>query len=102
MDKILKVAQREYLETVKTKIFILSVLFTPIFMAVIIFVMGQVQKRAVMGPRPAKEIAVTVRTAYKGTEVSRYNDGSHDYDIVVILKDEDRNNLEHWWIPQLS
>ncbi|MBN1798557.1 MAG: efflux RND transporter permease subunit [Spirochaetales bacterium] len=41
-----------------------------------------------------KEIAVTVRTAYKGMEVSQYNDGTHDYDIVVILKDEDRNNIK--------
>jgi len=55
----------------------------------------RVKRRAAasLGITP-KEIAVTVRTVYKGTEVSRYNDGTHDYDIVVILKDEDRNNLK--------
>ena len=98
MDKILKVAQREYLETVKTKIFILSVLFTPIFMAVIIFVMGQVQKRAVMGPRPAKEIAVTdlsneVSEELKGV-FERHNASNPKRQIVITVYAADRPGLD--------
>ena len=37
MPKILKVAQREYIETVKTKTFLLGILFTPILIVGIIF-----------------------------------------------------------------
>ncbi|RKX78045.1 MAG: hypothetical protein DRP87_07410 [Spirochaetes bacterium] len=40
------------------------------------------------------EIASTIRTAYKGMEVSRYTTEEEDYDVILLLKDEDRNNLD--------
>jgi len=57
MWKILKIAQREYLDVVKTKTFILSILFTPAIIGIVIFVSGRTQ-RSVTGPRPPREVAV--------------------------------------------
>ncbi|MEW5813771.1 MAG: efflux RND transporter permease subunit, partial [Spirochaetota bacterium] len=39
------------------------------------------------------EIAATIRTAYNGTEVSRFKRNDDTYDIYVLLKDADRNSL---------
>lgn len=36
------------------------------------------------------EIATTIRAAYKGMTVSRYNEDEISYDVVVILREEDR------------
>ncbi len=38
------------------------------------------------------EIAATLRTAYKGTEVTGYNSDSGDYSVVVVMEEEDRND----------
>jgi ABC-2 type transport system permease protein len=58
MRKIIRIAQREYAETVRTKTFILSVLLTPAIIAVIVFFTGRAAQR-ISGPRPAKRIALT-------------------------------------------
>jgi HAE1 family hydrophobic/amphiphilic exporter-1 len=42
----------------------------------------------------SREIAVTIRTAYRGTTVSRYQQDDGDYDVVVLLSEEDRNDLQ--------
>jgi len=42
----------------------------------------------------SREIAVTIRTAYRGSTVSRYQTDGGDYDVVVLLAEEDRNSLE--------
>ncbi len=39
------------------------------------------------------EIAATLRTAYKGSKVSTYRQGSEKYDLYMILSEADRNNL---------
>jgi len=39
------------------------------------------------------EIAATVRAAYKGMTVSRYQQGGDSWDVVVMLRDRDRNSL---------
>ncbi len=58
MQRILKVAKREYIETAKTKTFIIGILMTPIIIGAIIFF-----TKAVMGgkagPRPTIRVAVT-------------------------------------------
>jgi ABC-2 type transport system permease protein len=58
MQRILKIAQREYIETAKTKTFIIGLLMTPVIIGGVIFF-----ARAVMGgpagPRPPIRIAVT-------------------------------------------
>lgn len=58
MQKILKVAQREYVETAKTKTFILSILMLPVMIVVIIF-FGRRLARSKAAPRPPIKIAVT-------------------------------------------
>jgi ABC-2 type transport system permease protein len=58
MGKILRVAQREYVETVKTRVFLLSVVLTPLFMVIVLLFVSRVQQTAA-GPRASKEIAVT-------------------------------------------
>jgi HAE1 family hydrophobic/amphiphilic exporter-1 len=40
------------------------------------------------------EIAATLRTAFKGTTVSTYRSEGRDYDVVVLLRDEDRSSLD--------
>jgi len=70
MGKILKVARREYVETVKTKVFLLSVVLTPLFMVIVLLFVGRVQQTAA-GPRPAKEIAVTDLSAELCEEFER-------------------------------
>ena len=38
------------------------------------------------------EIAVTMRTAYKGTEVTGFSNEEGDYSVLLVLEEEDRNN----------
>jgi ABC-2 type transport system permease protein len=57
MWKILKIAQREYLDVVKTKTFILSILLTPAIIGIVIFIAGRTQ-RSVTGPRPPRKVVV--------------------------------------------
>ncbi len=58
MRRILKVAQREYAETVRTKTFILSMLMTPVFVGLIIFLGGRITGDR-SGPRPDRHIALS-------------------------------------------
>jgi len=58
MRKIVRIARREYAESVKTKTFVLGVLMTPALVAVIVFFTGRVARRP-SGPQPAKRIALT-------------------------------------------
>lgn len=58
MSRILKVAQREYIETVKTKTFIISVLMAPLIVAGIVFFAGRIS-RGKAGPRPPMKVAVS-------------------------------------------
>ncbi len=57
MQKILKIAQREYIDVVRTKTFILSVLMTPAIIAIIIFV-NSLTQRSITGPRPPRQVVV--------------------------------------------
>ena len=36
------------------------------------------------------EIAATIRAAYKGITVTRYSENEESYDVVIVLRDEDR------------
>ncbi len=57
MWKILKIAQREYLDVVKTKTFILSILMTPAIIGVVIFFSSRTQ-RSVTGPQPPRKVVI--------------------------------------------
>ncbi|MFQ6036022.1 MAG: ABC transporter permease [Sedimentisphaerales bacterium] len=57
MQKILKIAQREYIETVKTKTFLLGILMTPAIIAMVVFINSRV-RRSITGPRPPRKVVV--------------------------------------------
>ena len=58
MQKILKVARREYVETVKTKTFLLSLLFLPIIIGSVIAISSWVGRNE-GGPRPPLKVGIT-------------------------------------------
>ncbi|MBU8914182.1 MAG: efflux RND transporter permease subunit [Spirochaetales bacterium] len=39
------------------------------------------------------EIAATIRTAYSGTTVSLFSTNEGEFDVILVLRDEDRNDL---------
>ena len=57
MQKILKIAQREYIETVKTKAFIFGILMLPIMIGLIIFFIRRMSPDKA-GPQPPVKVAV--------------------------------------------
>ena len=57
MQKILKIAQREYIDVVRTKTFILSILMTPAIIAIVVFINSRTQ-RSITGPRPPRTVVV--------------------------------------------
>jgi len=59
MHKILTIMRREYIETVRTKTFLVSIFITPFLMVGIFFLAGSAEKMASRGA-PARRIAVTV------------------------------------------
>jgi ABC-type Na+ efflux pump permease subunit len=68
MREILKIAQREYLDVVKTKTFILSILFTPAIIGIIIFFSSRTQ-RSVTGPQPPRKVVIADLTDQMTDEV---------------------------------
>lgn len=58
MQRILKIARREYVETAKTKTFIIGLLMTPVIIGAIIFFTGRFSGSKA-GPRPPIKVAVT-------------------------------------------
>ena len=58
MQKILRIAQREYIETVKTKTFLLGLLMVPLIIGGIIFFVGRMARDR-GGERPPIRVAVT-------------------------------------------
>ena len=47
------------------------------------------------------EIALTIRTAYKGSSVTRFTKGEEDYDVILMLDDKDRsdsNRISHLFV----
>ncbi|MHC4642147.1 MAG: ABC transporter permease [Planctomycetota bacterium] len=58
MQRILKIARREYIETAKTKTFIIGLLMTPVIIGAIIFFSSRFSTSKA-GPRPPTKVAVT-------------------------------------------
>ncbi len=58
MQKILKIAQREYIDTVRTKTFIISLLMTPVIIGAIVLINKHIS-RSISGPRPPRKVIVT-------------------------------------------
>ena len=71
MRKILTVARNEYVETVKTKTFLIGVLVMPLLLVGIIVFSVRVTAKSITGPAPPKRVAVTDLTGELGEELER-------------------------------
>ena len=100
MKKILKVAQREYMETVKTKTFILSILMVPFIIGGIIFFTSRMS-RGITGPQPPIKVAVCDFSRELDAEIKasfdRYNQENPNRRIEVhnLETQEDSDIVEN-------
>ncbi len=96
MQKILKVAQREYIETVKTKVFLISILMLPIMIVAIMFFANRLSQTKA-APRPPMKIAVTDLSQELSTEIKvsfdNYNT-SHPERRILMQELEVRQNSD--------
>ncbi len=100
MQKILKVAQREYIETVKTKTFILGIVMVPFIIGGIIFFTSRMS-RDKTGPRPTVNVAVSDLSNELAAEIKapfdKYNQANPDRQIQVYMLEtqEDSETIEN-------
>jgi len=99
MRRILKVAQREYIETVKTKTFVLMVLMTPLIIGLVIFFTRKLSQDK-GGPRPPVKVAVTDRSNELEKDITASFDGYNKANPKrqILLEqlgiDQDPNTLD--------
>jgi ABC-2 type transport system permease protein len=67
MRKIFEIARREYIDTVKTKTFLISLLFTPVLIVGIAFFTSRISN--VEGGRPPVKVVVTDLTAQLASQI---------------------------------
>ncbi|MFC1737900.1 ABC transporter permease [Planctomycetota bacterium] len=95
MQKILKVAQREYIETVKTKVFILSILMLPIMIVAIIFFARRLS-HIKSTRRPPMKIAVTDLSNELSVEIKssfdKYNTEHPNRQILIEAPQAQQNS----------
>ena len=86
MQRILKVARREYIETAKTKTFIIGLLMTPVIIGAIIFFTSRITGDKA-GPRPPIKVAVTdlSRQLAEDIETSfdNYNENNPNREFLI-------------------
>jgi len=97
MRKILKVAQREFAETVKTKTFLLGLLMIPILIGLIVYFGGRLSTQRT-GPRPVRYVAVTDLSNELSADLTaafeRHNAAHPDRQIVLELAPVEQDRLE--------
>ena len=101
MRKILKIAQREFAETVKTKTFILGLVMVPFIIGGIIFFTSRISQGK-GGPRPPINVAVTdlsseIFEEAKNGSFYNYNKSNPDRQILIheLRAGEDPNVIEN-------
>jgi len=86
MHKILIVARREYIETVKTKTFLIGILVTPLIVGGIILFTKSAAKGK-HGPRPAVKVGITaastILTERTSAALQEHNDSNPQRQIIV-------------------
>jgi ABC-2 type transport system permease protein len=88
MNRILRVAQREYAETVKTKTFIIGVLMAPVLIGGIIFFANRTSG-GTTGPRPAIKVRVTDLSNELSSEIrSSFERHNQSHPEAQILLDQ--------------
>ncbi len=97
MQRILKIAQREYIETVKTKTFLIGILMTPVIIGGIIFFTNLIS-RDKSGPRPPIKVAVTDFSGKLGDEIKaafdKYNESNPQKQILFQKLEAQENSVE--------
>lgn len=105
MRKILKIAQREYIETVKTRTFLISLLFTPILVVGIIFFTNWISSTE--GVRPPVRLAVTDLSAQLAGKIeaaiNEHNQSNPKRQILLepLAAEDDANSTEEQGKTQL-
>ena len=100
MQKILRVAQREYIETVKTKTFILGILMVPFIIGGIIFFTSRMS-RGTTGQQPPIKVAVTDLSNELDAEIKasfeRYNQENPNrrIDVQNLEAQQDSDEAEN-------
>ena len=96
IHKIIKVAQREYAETVKTKTFILGVLMTPLIIGGIIYFSSRYAHSGA-GPRPPKQISVMDQTGELKEDIRTLFDkhnSDHKHQKIHLVRIRTSENLD--------
>jgi len=97
MRKILKVARREYVETVKTKTFIISILMAPFIVVGILFFTSRISGGKT-GPRPPMKVAITDLSGQLSTELKdsfdEYNSSNPSRQIRLEIVESEQENQE--------
>jgi ABC-2 type transport system permease protein len=94
MPKILKIAHREYIETVKTKAFIISLLITPFIIGAILLT-NRGLSSSISGPRPPRNVIVTDLTGQLLNDIkesfNEYNKYNAEKQILITELREDQS-----------
>jgi len=98
MSKVLTVAQREFAEAVKNKIFLLNLFLTPLLGVGVVLIATHSTRQATEGPRPAKVIAVKDFSNQLSAELDRvfrdYNKFNPQRQIIVKQLGPDETDSE--------
>ncbi len=105
MRKIIEIARREYIDTVKTKTFLISLLFTPILIVGIGFFTSRISQ--VEGGRPPVRVAVTDLTTQLASQIEaamgKHNQSNPKRQIIFesLPARDDTNAVEEQGRKQL-
>ena len=87
MNKIFKVARREYIETVKTKTFLLGILFSFILIGVVFLISFRLQKKTLTGSLPDRHVTVVNYSGELvdelGLRFESYNESHQQRKIII-------------------
>jgi ABC-2 type transport system permease protein len=103
--KIIEIARREYIDTVKTRTFLLSLLFTPVLTVGIIYFTSRIS--SVEGGRPPVKVVVTDLSAQLAGEIetalSKHNKSNPKRQILFesLAANDDANAIEEQGKAQL-
>jgi len=88
MQKIIKVAQREYIETVKTKTFLLMILLLPVMIGLMIFFIGKMEPAGRSAAQSPLRVAVADLSGQLSTQIrasfDEHNQKNPNKKIVLL------------------
>ncbi|MBM4080644.1 MAG: ABC transporter permease [Planctomycetes bacterium] len=98
MHRILKVAWREFVETVRTKLFLVTTVLTPALIGVLIFAQGKVVRQMATGALPDRRVAAVCADVELAKELrarfDRHNQAKPQRRILLELLDSVGQDVE--------